>query len=396
LHEQQDNGRQAQLRVAAEALVEWMHVRRATWSSEAVEGIGGTKFSGTADVDDVERFSSSPPFDAPPAFTVRAPQFDAPPVFAPSSWPDESVTFDVAAILDAAPPVAVPKKPRVPLKLPVDAVRSLAAPLFRAARRAAPALAMLAVVVGAGWLARPYVGNVKTWLTSLTEKAPPPKATPVAAAAKTTPPPGARRTGLLMARSEPPGAIVLVDGKERGVTPLTLNDLTAGSHTVVLQSDKGSVRRTVTIAADRTALVSESIFAGWLAVFSPFEVQISEGALAIRLDETSKVLLSPGPHDLRFENRELGYRETRRVEVQPGETTSLSIVASPSTLTVTANAPASVTIDGQQVGGTPLTSHPIALGTREIVVKDADGNERRFTQKVTVAPVQIDVDFTQP
>jgi hypothetical protein len=393
LQKHEDNSRQAQLRVAAEALVEWMHARRATWSDDDVAG-----FSGLGDFSDGEPLSSSPPFALPPVFTARPSQFDAPPVFAP--WPpapDESVTFDVTAILDAEPPVAKPKKPRVQLQFPTDAVRSLAAPLIGVARRAAPAAAVLALVVGAGWLARPYVGNVKTWVTSLTEKKPPPKPAPVAVAvgAKPTPSASARRTGILMARSEPPGAIVLVDGRERGVTPLTLNDLTAGSHTVVLQSDKGSVRRTVTVAADRTALVSESIFAGWLSVFSPFEVQISEGALAIRLDETSKVLLSPGPHELRFENRDLGFRETRRVEVQPGQTTSLSIVASPSTLTVTANAPAVVTVDGQQVGETPLTSHPIALGTREIVVKSADGTERRITQKVTVAPVQIDVDFTQ-
>jgi hypothetical protein len=393
LQKHEDNSRQAQLRVAAEALVEWMHARRATWSDDDVAG-----FSGLGDFSDGEPLSSSPPFALPPVFTARPSQFDAPPVFAP--WPpapDESVTFDVTAILDAEPPVAKPKKPRVQLQFPTDAVRSVAAPLIRVARRAAPAAAVLALVVGAGWLARPYVGNVKTWVTSLTEKKPPPKPAPVAVAvaAKPTPSAGARRTGILMARSEPPGAIVLVDGRERGVTPLTLNDLTAGAHTVVLQSDKGSVRRTVTVAADRTALVSESIFAGWLSVFSPFEVQISEGALAIRLDETSKVLLSPGPHDLRFENRDLGFRETRRVEVQPGQTTSLSIVAPPSTLTVTANAPAVVTIDGQQVGETPLRSHPIALGTREIVVKSADGTERRITQKVTVAPVQIDVDFTQ-
>jgi hypothetical protein len=395
LQKQEDNSRQAQLRVAAEALVEWMHARRATWSSD---GVGMAEFSGLDDFSDGEPLSPSPPFGAPPVFTARPSAFDAPPVFA--AWPpapDDSVTFDVTAILDAEPPVAKPKKPRVQLQFPTDAVRSVAAPLIRVARRAAPAAAVLALVVGAGWLARPYVGNVKTWVTSLTEKKPPPKPAPVAVAvaAKPTPSAGARRTGILMARSEPPGAIVLVDGRERGVTPLTLNDLTAGAHTVVLQSDKGSVRRTVTVAADRTALVSESIFAGWLSVFSPFEVQISEGALAIRLDETSKVLLSPGPHDLRFENRDLGFRETRRVEVQPGQTTSLSIVASPSTLTVTANAPAVVTIDGQQVGETPLRSHPIALGTREIVVKSADGTERRITQKVTVAPVQIDVDFTQ-
>jgi hypothetical protein len=172
-----------------------------------------------------------------------------------------------------------------------------------------------------------------------------------------------------VARSEPPGAKVLVDGRQRGVTPLTLDDLTIGSHTVVLQSEKGSVRRTVTVASDRAALVSEASFAGWLSVFAPFELQITEGTHVVRLDETGKTLLAPGPHDLRLENRDLGYGETRRVDVQPGQTTSLSLVAPPSTLTVTANSPAVVLIDGQEVGDTPLMNHPIPLGTRDIVVR---------------------------
>ena len=48
------------------------------------------------------------------------------------------------------------------------------------------------------------------------------------------------------------------------------------------------------------------------------------------------------------------------------------------------------------MGETPLTNYPIGLGTRDIVVRGADGTERRFTQRVTVAPVQIEVDFSKP
>ena len=250
---------------------------------------------------------------------------------------------------------------------------------------------MVAVVVGVGWLVRPYVGGVRSSLTELAEKATSPKPEPVAA---TSPPAAARSTGQLTARSDPAGAKVFVDGRERGVTPLTL-DVTFGSHTVVLQGKNGSVRRTVTVAADRAAVVSEALFAGWLVLFAPFELQITEGTRAIRLDENSKVLLPPGTHELRLEDRDLGFVETRSVEIQSGQTTSVSLVASPSTLTVTASAPAVVLIDGEQVGETPLTNQPIALGTRDIVVKGADGAERRFTQKVTTAPVQIDVDFSR-
>jgi hypothetical protein len=332
------------------------------------------------------------------------------PVFEPQAAPLEVFSdFDFDAEPELAEPVVAEQaitKPATPMfrpGVPIAAIRGVGAALVSGASRMAPSAramkvaAVVAAVAVTGWLAIPYAGSVKTWvieLTESTEEAAPPKPEPVAA--KPARPAGGRRTGQLVAQSEPAGATVFVDGKERGVTPLTLDDMSFGSHEVVIQSDKGSVRRTVKIAADRDAVVSESIFAGWLSVFAPFEVQIFEGARSIRVDESGKVLMSAGPHDLRFENGDLGYRETRRVEVQPGQTTSLSLVTPPSTLTVTATAPAVVLIDGQQVGETPLTNHPIALGTRDIVVRGADGAERRVTQRVTVAPVRIDVDFSRP
>ena len=378
----------------------WMHARRAAWGDEL-------PFETTTP----SVFAAPPPELAPPppAFRPSPPLLAQPPspVFAPQAPPLEDFSpfdFDdqpqVTEGVNAEPVVAEPASARFRPQVPTAAMQSFLASLVRGAAgivpgaRAMKLVAVVAVVAVTGWVARPYVGNARTWVTQLMEKTTSPKAEPVAA--KPARPAGSRRTGQLIAQSEPAGATVLVDGKERGVTPLTLDDMSFGSHTVVIQSDKGSVRRTVKIAADRDAVVSESIFAGWLSVFAPFEVQISEGGRGIRLDESGKVLLSPGPHDLRFENGDLGFRETRHVEVQPGQTTSLSLVTSPSTITVTASAPAVVMIDGQQVGETPLTNHPIALGTRDIVVRGADGTERRYTQKVTVTPVRIDVDFSKP
>ena len=386
MQEHENDYRQAQLREAAEALVGWMYARRAAWSDE-------------------EPLVEPAP---PPVFRVPPPVLADAPVFAPQAPPlDDPVLldpFDDEAVYDVEPdlepvatqPAAPPFRPHTQTVETTSLVDSLVSGAARMApgARAMKVMAIVAVVAVGGWLASAYVGNVKTWLTELTDKAPSSKPEPVAAVKPTRPAVG-RRTGRLIVKSEPAGAKVLVDGKERGVTPLTIDDVPFGSHTVVLQSDKGSVRRTVKIGAEDT-IVSESIFAGWLAVFAAFDLQITEGTIAIRLDESGKVLLSAGPHDLRFENRDLAYRESRRVEILPGVTTSLSLVAAPSTLTVTASGPAVVSIDGQQVGETPLTNFPISLGTRDIVVKGADGTERRFTRKVTVAPVQIDVDFSKP
>jgi len=387
LQEHENDGRQAQLREAAEALVGWMYARRAAWSDE-------------------EPLETAPPpvFRAPPP-VLAPPVFADAPVFAPPAPSlDDPILdpFDDEVVYEPEPVAAQPAVPPFRPQSQTAQTTSLVESLVGAAARMAPGAramkvaAVVAVVAVGGWLASAYAGNVKTWLTTLTDGATSSSKPEPVAAVKPTRPAAGRRTGVLIAKSEPAGATVLVDGKERGVTPLTIDDVPFGSHTVVLQSDKGSVRRTVKIGADGDTVVSESIFAGWLAVFAAFDLQITEGTIAVRLDESGKVLLSAGPHDLRFENRDLAYRETRRVEILPGVTTSLSLVAAPSTLTVTASGPAVVLIDGQQVGETPLTNFPISLGTRDIVVKGGDGTERRFTRKVTVAPVQIDVDFSKP
>jgi hypothetical protein len=204
-----------------------------------------------------------------------------------------------------------------------------------------------------------------------------------------------KTTGRLQVNSEPAGARVLVDNVARGVTPLTLDDLALGTHSVVLENGAGSVKRSVNLKADEVATLSETIYAGWLKVFSPFDLTITEGTRVLRLDDRYQVLLSPGSHELHFENRALGYKEVRRVEIQPGVTTPLSIVAPRSTLTLTTSAPAEVLIDGVSVGHTPLSGFSIELGTRDVQLKSAAG-ERRLPVAVTVKPVVLDIDLSKP
>ena len=53
--------------------------------------------------------------------------------------------------------------------------------------------------------------------------------------------------GRLQITSQPPGAKVTIDGNSRGVTPLTLTDVTPGPHVVVLDSAQGTTRQTVMV-----------------------------------------------------------------------------------------------------------------------------------------------------
>jgi hypothetical protein len=80
------------------------------------------------------------------------------------------------------------------------------------------------------------------------------------------------------------------------------------------------------------------------------------------------------------------------VDVKPGEVTTLSITPPPSAVSVTASEAADVWIDGVHLGKTPLNARPTDLGTHEVVVRRADGAERRFTVMVTVNPLKLHVD----
>lgn len=218
--------------------------------------------------------------------------------------------------------------------------------------------------------------------------------TPVVEPVEVRPPAAARpATGAVRVSSTPAGAMVLVDGRPRGVTPVMLADVSPGRHEIVLQSDAGSTRRNVTVAAGETVEVDEAIFSGWLAVYAPFEVAIVEGGRELRPDERNLIMLPPGIHELRVTNRTLAYEAVRRVEVKPGETTSLRMTPEPSTLTVTASEAAGVWLDGARVGETPLTALPVPLGTHEIVVRRAKGGERRFAVTIGSSPFTLNVDF---
>ena len=205
----------------------------------------------------------------------------------------------------------------------------------------------------------------------------------------------AKRKGSLEVLSDPAGASISVDGVPRGVTPMTIDDLSIGAHTVELESSSGSLTRRVDIRTDRVAQVTEAIYSGWLHVSLPFEMQISEGTRRLQLDDRNQILLSSGAHDLQFENARFGYRERRRVEIKPGAIASIEIAPPPSRLTVNASLPAEVLIDGTRAGETPLAKS-IDVGTRVVVVKSITGAERRFTLTVTVNPVSLDVDFAKP
>jgi hypothetical protein len=376
---------------AAEAAASWARARRASWTTAAPPSRGAT--APAVAPPEAPSEEERPDFDVPAPW----PDFEAPPVSRGFDAPDAAPEFEHPTAPSSYAPAAATESSSVSVADRIGAlVRTVPPSVIRGGALGAGVLVLGTVV---------FLGGRSVWrsLPSATPGGRPAPTTAPATAPKTPPavepaagraPASARKgAGSVRVTTTPAGARVTVDGKPRGVTPVTVNDLSAGNHEVTLESSAGTVRRTVTVATNQTAQLEESIFSGWLAVYAPFEIVISETNRVLRPDERGQILLPPGLHDLRVSNRTLGYEGTWNVEIKPGATTNLRVTPEPSKLTVTSPEPAEVWVDGTKVGDTPLNAAPVPLGTHDVLVKRAGGAERRYTITVGVKPFTLNADF---
>lgn len=203
-----------------------------------------------------------------------------------------------------------------------------------------------------------------------------------------------RVTGKLRVESDPTGAAVAVDGRPRGVTPLNVDDLAAGGHTVDVTMNGNIVHETVEIKGGKTATIRTSIYQGWLALFSPIDLKVALDGRPLTLDDQNRAMVPSGAHQLTLQNRALGYTDTRTIEIRPGDTTAVSIVLPKTTLSVTTSSPAEVWVDGERAGESPVTDFPVDIGTRSILVRSAEHGERQATVTATTSPVRVTIDFS--
>jgi hypothetical protein len=137
------------------------------------------------------------------------------------------------------------------------------------------------------------------------------------------------------------------------------------------------------------------IYSGWIAVFSPVTLDIAENGKSIGTTEQGRLMLSPGRHVLTFTNKDMGYKTTQSVDIEPGEERSVSLVPT-GELAANATPWAEVWLDGKKIGDTPLAGQRVPLGTHEVVFKNPQFPERRVTVTVTASsPVTASVDFSK-
>jgi serine/threonine-protein kinase len=209
----------------------------------------------------------------------------------------------------------------------------------------------------------------------------------------------AATSGALAVDAGGSGGDVWIDGVKAGTAPLTVPNLSPGAHVVQLRRASGTVeRRSTVVAGAVTSLVFEAppvaSVTGWIAVSLPFDVEVYEGAAYVGSNRGDRILVGAGRHTFDLVNEALLFRSQQTVSVRPGQTAQLAVEVPGGALSVNAQPWANVTVDGRDLGETPLANISLPIGTHEVMLRHPTLGERREVATVRLgAPSRVSVDL---
>jgi len=207
--------------------------------------------------------------------------------------------------------------------------------------------------------------------------------------------------GQLQVRSEPAGARVTIDGVARGQTPLTIEELEPGEHTVVLASDLTSITHEAVVQAGATASLVVPLTApqgvpvsGWISIAAPVDVQVYERERLLGSSRSDRIMVAVGRHELDIVNESLGFRATRVVNVAPGQVSAIKLEWPTGSMALNAQPWAEVWIDGERVGETPIGNVAVPIGPHEVLFRHPELGEHVVRTTVTLStPTRLSVDL---
>ena len=93
---------------------------------------------------------------------------------------------------------------------------------------------------------------------------------------------------------------------------------------------------------------------------------------------TTRTVVSAGTHLVEFASDRAGFRATQTVTVEPGQVSTVQVAVPNGSLSVRAEPPAEVFVDGQPAGTTPIEALPLSVGVRTIVLRHPRAGERSY------------------
>ena len=217
------------------------------------------------------------------------------------------------------------------------------------------------------------------------------------------PVPAAAATGGLRVDTEPTRQIVLVDGVERGFSPITVPDLDPGEHLVVVRTAGGNLRRTITVREGETVSLvvsgtdTPALRAGWVTFDSPIPLELRENGRVVGSTAVERLMLPAGEHDIEMSNDALGFRATRRITIGADRTTSVPVEVPTGTININALPWAEVWLGGERIGETPIANLSRPIGSYDVLLRHPQFGERRARLTVsTKQTARLGVDMRTP
>jgi hypothetical protein len=210
----------------------------------------------------------------------------------------------------------------------------------------------------------------------------------------------APRRGALSISTEGVAVPVVVDGINRGLSPVTVSDLEPGEHEVVLIVRNAKVNRRVRVEAGATAMLAiatpavSGATSGWVRVDAKEPLQIRESGKLIGTTEIERLMLPSGEHTLEFVNDELGFVDRRVIRVTAGDVSTVTVNLPEVPLDINAEPWADVWLDGVSLGATPIGAVSTTIGRHELSFRHPQFGERQRSIVVTLKqPARIGVDL---
>jgi uncharacterized protein (TIGR02145 family) len=208
------------------------------------------------------------------------------------------------------------------------------------------------------------------------------------------------RFGRLVINSVPPGAVVQLNGQQKGKTPIDLPELASGDYTITVSKDlhhDSVAKYTITDGSNNERTIVLHPAFGQLSVeANPKGADVFvdgqfKGKAPINLDE-----LPSGTFRLKV-SQALYETLDEEIIIEDGKANKQFVVLSPrfGTLIITGSPEsAQVSINGKAVGPLPLVNHRVGTGLAEIKVsaKNYHGHEQFIQVDVNeMYPVKVDL-----
>jgi hypothetical protein len=179
-------------------------------------------------------------------------------------------------------------------------------------------------------------------------------------------------SGSITISSNPSAASVYLDAVYQGITPITLNDIPIGSHTITLsKTGYNDISKTVIVSSDQTTYISEplTVQTGSISISSnPSSANVYRDGTFKGITPITLKNIPVGSHTIKLTKS--GYNDiSKTVTVSSIKTTYISelLVVQTGSISILSNpSSANVYLDGTSKGITPITLKNIPVGSHTI------------------------------